>query len=115
MIRVPSRSPAGAAIPGSATRSRPPSTRREHLLVFDRATELLGESASRADRAEGLRNACIQAAFHGDTDALSMDDSLATIDLTRPATSAFTGGIERDEMPDERVDQVRRAGGSLPS
>jgi glycosyltransferase involved in cell wall biosynthesis len=80
---------------------------RELLRLVDVGARVLGLSPDQtAIRAEALRNACIQAAFHGDTDALSKDDALATIDLTRPATSAFTGGIERDEMPDERVDQV---------
>ena len=80
---------------------------RELLRLVDVGARVLGLSPDQtAIRAEALRNACIQAAFHGDTDDLSKDDALATIDLTRPATSAFTGGIERDEMPDERVDQV---------
>jgi hypothetical protein len=44
-----------------------------------------------------------------------MDDAFATIDLTRPAISAFTGGIERNEMPDERVEQSGNYGESSPS
>jgi glycosyltransferase involved in cell wall biosynthesis len=80
---------------------------RELLRLVDLGAEVLGLSPDEtAIRAEALRNACVQAAFHGGADAGSIDDTFATIDLTRPATSGFTGGIGRDEMPDERVDQV---------
>ena len=79
----------------------------ELLRLVDLGARVLGLSPEEtAIRAEALRNACIQAAFLGGTSAGLMDDAFATIDLTRPATSAFTGGIERNEMPDERVDQV---------
>lgn len=79
----------------------------ELLRLVDLGAGVLGLSPEEtAIRAEALRNACIQAAFLGGTSAGLMDDAFATIDLTRPATSAFTGGIERNEMPDERVDQV---------
>ena len=80
---------------------------RELLRLVDLGAGVLGLSPDEtAIRAEALRNACLQAAFLGGASAGSMDDAFATIDLTRPATSAFTGGIERNEMPDERVDRV---------
>jgi hypothetical protein len=73
----------------------------------DLGTRVLGlMDGEAAIRAEALRNACIQAAFHGGADTESMNGRFATIDLTRPSTSAFTGGIERDEMPDDRADRV---------
>jgi hypothetical protein len=79
----------------------------ELLRLVDLGAGVLGLSPEEtAIRAEALRNACLQAAFLGGASAGLMDDAFATIDLTRPATSAFTGGIERNEMPDERVDRV---------
>jgi hypothetical protein len=80
---------------------------REMLRLVDLGAGVLGLSPDEAAiRSEALRNGCIQAAFLGGARAGSMNDLFATIDLTRPATSAFTGGIDLDEMPDERVDQV---------
>lgn len=79
----------------------------ELLRLVDLGAGVLGLSPDEAAiRSEALRNGCIQAAFLGGAGADSMNDRFATIDLTRPATSAFTGGIDLDEMPDERVDQV---------
>lgn len=79
----------------------------ELLRLVDLGAELLDLSPNEtAIRAEALRNACLQAAFHGSADGGPIEDAFATIDLTRPATSGFAGGIGRDQMPDERVDQV---------
>ncbi|HEY1237445.1 MAG TPA: glycosyltransferase [Solirubrobacterales bacterium] len=80
---------------------------RELLRLVDLGAAVLGAAPGEtAIRAEALRNACIQAAFLVGGGAGSMDGSIATIDLTRPATSAFTGGIGPHEMPDERADEV---------
>jgi hypothetical protein len=80
---------------------------RELLRLVDLGADVVGlPSEETAIRAESLRNACLQAAFHAGTGAEAIDDRFAMIDLSRPATSAFTGGIERHEMPDERVDRV---------
>jgi hypothetical protein len=57
-------------------------------------------------RAEALRNACIQAAFFGGGDGASPGERFATIDLTRPGTSAMASGLEPMEMPDERADRA---------
>ena len=82
---------------------------RELLRLVDLGEAVLGLAPEKAAlRAEALRNACIQAAFLVGGGAGSMDGSIATIDLTRPATSAFTGGIGPHEMPDERADEVAR-------
>ena len=79
----------------------------ELLRLVDLGAGVLGLSAEETTiRAEALRNACIQAAFVGAGSGASMDDRFATIDLTRPATSAFSGGIGVNEMPDERADRV---------
>jgi hypothetical protein len=82
---------------------------RELLRLVDLGAAVLGLAPEEtALRAEALRNACIQAAFLVGGGAGSMDGAIATIDLTRPATSAFTGGIGPREMPDGRADEVAR-------
>ena len=79
----------------------------ELLRLVDLGARVLGLTEKEvAIRAEALRNACIQAAFHGGADARSLEGEFATIDLTRPMTSAFSGGNERDEMLDDRADRV---------
>jgi hypothetical protein len=107
VVRVPKplaswrRHPAGITLQGGAEHGR------ELLRLVDLGAGVLGLAPEEtALRAEALRNACIQAAFLGGAGAGSMDDAFATIDLTRPATSAFTGGLEPIEMPDERADEV---------
>jgi hypothetical protein len=81
----------------------------ELLRLVDLGAAVLGlRPEETALRAEALRNACIQATFLVGGEAGSMDGSIATIDLTRPATSAFTGGIGPGEMPDERTEEVAR-------
>jgi hypothetical protein len=107
VVRVPKplaswrRHPAGITLQGGAEHGR------ELLRLVDLGAGVLGLAPEEtALRAEALRNACIQAAFLGGAGPGSMNDAFATIDLTRPATSAFTGGIEPIEMPDERADEV---------
>jgi hypothetical protein len=109
VVRVPEplaswrRHPTGITLQGGAEHGR------ELLRLVDLGAAVLGLAPGETTlRAEALRNACIQAAFLGGTGDDSMDDAFATIDLTRPATSAFTGGIEPSEMPDERADEVAR-------
>ncbi len=59
-----------------------------------------------ATRAEALRNACIQGAFFGGGDGVSPGERFATIDLTRPGSSAVASGLGPMEMPDERADRT---------
>lgn len=107
-IRVPEPLALWRRHPEAATTQASPEHAREHLLVFDRATELLGESASRADRAEGLRNACLLGYFFaGPEGRRDAEDPLA-IDLQHAATSAFGAGLGIEETPDQRADEAAR-------
>jgi len=79
----------------------------ELLSLVRRGESLLDLPPSAvAVRAEALRNACIQASFFGGGDGASPGERFATIDLTRPGTSALASGLEPMEMPDERADRV---------
>lgn len=57
-------------------------------------------------RAESLRNACIQAAFFGGGTGASPGERFATIDLTRPGSSAVASGLGPTEMPGGRADEA---------
>ena len=80
---------------------------RELLALVRIASELLQLPADSVGlRAEALRNACIQAAFFAGGSGPSPGKRFATIDLTRPATSAVTAGLGPSEVPDERADRA---------
>jgi hypothetical protein len=107
VVRVPEalaswrRHSAGITLQGGAEHGK------ELLSLVDLGAAVLGLPPDEtAIKAEALRNAALQAAFLGAASGGSRDDRFATIDLTRPGTSAFTGGIGSDEMPDERADQA---------
>jgi hypothetical protein len=107
VVRVPEplaswrRHPAGITLHGGAEHGA------ELLRLVDLGAQVLGLSEDQtAIRAEALRNACLQAAFRAGGSDGSLGERFGTIDLTRPSTSAFGAGIPRDEMPDERADQV---------
>jgi hypothetical protein len=79
---------------------------RELMALVWRAVDLLElPEDALAVRAEGLRNACVQASFFGG-DAIVLGERFATIDLTRAETSAMSAGLRLTEMPDERADQT---------
>jgi glycosyl transferase family 2 len=79
---------------------------RELLALVGVAAQLLELPPDAfADRAEALRNACIQAAFFGG-DAASMGERFLSVDLLGAQTSAMAAGLQLDEMPDERADRT---------
>jgi Glycosyl transferase family 2 len=80
---------------------------RELMALVELGVSLLGLSADDvAIRAEALRNACIQAAFFGGGTRASPGERFATIDLSRPGTSAISSGLGPEEPPDERADEA---------
>jgi GT2 family glycosyltransferase len=107
-IRVPEPLALWRRHPEAATTQASPDHAREHLLVFDRAVELLGESASVADRAEGLRNACLLGYFFAGPEARRGGDGPLAIDLQHAAISAFGAGLGIEETPDRRADEAAR-------
>jgi GT2 family glycosyltransferase len=107
-IRVPEPLALWRRHPEAATTQASPDHAREHLLVFDRAVELLGESASVADRAEGLRNACLLGYFFAGPEARRDTEGPIAIDLQHAAISAFGAGLGIEETPDRRADEAAR-------
>jgi GT2 family glycosyltransferase len=79
---------------------------REHLLVFRLASEMLGESATGSDRAEGLRNACLVAYFFAGPESRTGSEMPVAIDLQRPEVSAVGSGLLFAEMPNRQTDEV---------
>jgi hypothetical protein len=79
---------------------------REHLQVAELGIDLLGgDAVDRGDRAEALRNACIFGSFFGGDPSEVPANRWATVDLQRPAISAYGAGIRQwHEIPDERAD-----------
>jgi Glycosyl transferase family 2 len=79
---------------------------RELMALVDLGADLLElPPDAYADRAEALRNACIQAAFFGG-DAASMGNRFLSVDLLGAQTSAMAAGLALAEMPDERADRT---------
>ena len=82
---------------------------REHVRVAGLGIELLGADAVEvADRAEALRNACIFGSFFGGGASDGPGSQWATVDLQRPAISAYAAAMPWNEMPDERADEPTR-------
>jgi hypothetical protein len=80
---------------------------REHIRLVGMAEELLGlGDHDLALRAEGLRNACLTAAFFGGGPESWPGESFTMIDLQRPEISAVAAGLAADDVPDERADQT---------
>jgi hypothetical protein len=79
----------------------------ELLSLVQRGASLLDLPSSAVGiHAEALRNACIQAAFFGGGNGASPGERFATIDLTRPGSSAVASGLGPTEMPDDRADRA---------
>lgn len=108
VIRVPEPLALWRRHPEAATTQASLDHAREHLLVFGRATELIGEDATLADRAEGLRNACLVGYFFAGAEARQEANEPIGIDLQRPEISAFGAGLGIEETPDQRADDAAR-------
>ena len=61
-----------------------------------------------ADRAEGLRNACLLGYFFAGPEARRDAEDPLAIDLQHAATSAFGAGLGIEETPDQRADEAAR-------
>jgi hypothetical protein len=107
-IRLPEPLALWRRHPEAATTQASKEHAHEHLLVFERARELLGDSASLADRAEGLRNACLLGYFFAGSEARRESANPIAIDLQRPLISAFGAGLGIEETPDQRADEAAR-------
>jgi len=83
---------------------------REHIRVAELGIELLGaDGFDRADRAEALRNACILGSFFGGDPSEVPGTRWATVDLQRPAISAYGAGMRPwFAMPDERAQEAAK-------
>jgi Glycosyl transferase family 2 len=82
---------------------------RELIRLVDLADSVLGLPPDALPvRAEALRNACIQATVFGGGSGASPGKRFATIDLTRPATSALSAGLGPTELVDDRADEASK-------
>jgi len=107
-VRVPEPLVSWRRHPGSVTLSVGAEHAREHLTAYKRALALDGFPVlNEAERAEGLRNACLWAAIFGGPAATWPGDRFMVLDLHRKRISAAAAGCDLATEPD--WDTVERA------
>jgi glycosyltransferase involved in cell wall biosynthesis len=109
VVRVPEPLASWRRHPGGITIQTSLDRVREHLrLVGIGASVLNLPDDGTATRAEGLRNACVIAAFFGGDPGGPNIGRFMSIDLQRPAVSAFGAGLGQSELLDERASETAR-------